>query len=1085
MGPSHGILLATLLVAGVSATATFDKALTSSARAGVKENKIFFTFQDISPPRRSSSASATRQNLLSLAFPSLSRFGILLDRAHGKVILETVVAGETELKEIPSPQVKPRARLRSLVLELDQEASLANVYLQCKLLGSVELPASPRDLTEDVQALRVYRLRHLDVSMDWDTDILELLEKVGCSDGEDTGSVQAQGNEVYTYRRGGHSLGGRQGSSRFYGVRYSQSASLRTPATRRSQSPARSHQEVVGAKELFVEPYKSGDIPVTHEEETSTMLVKTLSELIKTIKELQIEIQTQREETALLRDALLNCEACKPDNDPCNPNPCFPGVSCTRGPEGARCGACPRNFIGDGMNCVPGITCADRPCARGVRCFDMPDGYRCGPCPPGQTGDGKVCNPISACDPNPCFPGVQCTNTNSDPYFRCGPCPPGFTGDGISCSDIDECDLARPCDVRVRCINMSPGFRCDACPAGFTGSPGLQGIGIEFARQNRQHCYDINECDDDSNGGCVAHSQCMNTEGSYYCGECIEGFVGNQTVGCHNLPGLCPDGKQCDGNANCIKPFGLNHYVCECKVGWAGDGQTCGPDRDLDGWPDFDLGCEDRRCRQDNCVKTPNSGQEDSDNDNIGDACDDDADNDGIPNSPDNCPLVSNPDQDDTDPGGPDTQGDACDNCPTIPNLYQEDNDKDGIGDACDPDIDNDGVLNRQDNCPLTPNEDQKDSDRDGLGDACDNCPDVRNPGQEDIDKDLVGDLCDSDNDRDRDGIQDNMDNCPDTPNSDQHDADEDGRGDECDPDADNDGIPNNNDNCHLVYNPDQRDSDGNGEGDACDGDQDNDKVIDFQDNCPNNSKIYATDFRTYQTVVLDPEGDSQIDPNWVIYNKGAEIVQTMNSDPGLAVGFHRFGGVDFEGTFFVDTEIDDDYVGFIFSYQDNGNFYTVMWKKNTQTYWQATPFRAVAEPGIQLKLVESSTGPGQMMRNSLWHTGDTEDQVKLLWKDPRNVGWKERTAYRWLLLHRPKIGLIRLRIFEGENMVADSGNIFDSQLKGGRLGVFCFSQEMIIWSDLVYRCNDHVPESIYNQLSPELQRLVDIDVSRPVPNGL
>ena len=101
-----------------------------------------------------------------------------------------------------------------------------------------------------------------------------------------------------------------------------------------------------------------------------------------------------------------------------------------------------------------------------------------------------------------------------------------------------------------------------------------------------------------------------------------------------------------------------------------------------------------------------------------------------------------------------------------------------------------------------------------------------------------------------------------------------------------------------------------------------------------------------------------------------------MLSYPSVYAGYNAFSGVDFSGTFFINSDSDDDYVGFVFSYQDSASFYVIMWKKARQTYWHSSPFRAVAEPGVQLKLVKSSTGPGEILRNALWKTGDTEDQV-------------------------------------------------------------------------------------------------------------
>jgi len=468
-------------------------------------------------------------------------------------------------------------------------------------------------------------------------------------------------------------------------------------------------------------------------------------------------------------------------------------------------------------------------------------------------------------------------------------------------------------------------------------------------------------------------------------------------------------------------------------------------------------------CTQDNCPSIPNSGQEDMDQDGTGDQCDDDADGDGLDNDDDNCPLRSNVHQSDSDSDG---VGDECDNCGNISNPFQEDKDGDGLGDVCDPDIDNDDLPNGEDNCPKDPNPGQEDADGDGVGDLCDNCVNNANSDQADINNNLIGDACDDGLDSDLDGVPDGVDNCPGMANADQLDIDGDGIGDTCDLDKDGDGLDNPQDNCPLVSNPDQADADMDGVGDACFHNMDGDQVPDDLDTCPYNANIQYTDFRAIQPISMGENSYGQAQPIWEFRNEGKEILQKLNSAPGVAIGADKLAGVDFQGTLYVSTKnTDNDWIGVIFSFQDSSHFYLLMSARNDGNDWSCKG--TCRQGNWQLKRVNSKTGPyaGLTLSDAIRKPYSVDGETELLWKADEYTagGWVEGRSYRFKIMHRPDIGLIRVLIYEGSTLIADSGTIIDdgdNSLKGGRLGVYCDSQELITWSALSYKCADSVDPS-------------------------
>ena len=353
--------------------------------------------------------------------------------------------------------------------------------------------------------------------------------------------------------------------------------------------------------------------------------------------------------------------------------------------------------------------------------------------------DGDACNGLESCDPaQGCVDGkaVVCDDDNfcTTDICNAGKCLFAPDNEGVPCDDGDECTSGNHC-AAGKCVydGVSPGCQ-GACGDGkcvyeedFENCKADCGICGDGVCGTHEAGPDGGLCPKDCLAAC-GDGKCEGGESPEFCladcSGCGDGFCGlaesHQSCpgdcppACGNgacefgeNPSLCPaDCTPPCGDGICIA--GENTYSCPADCTVCGDA-VCGTDETVDNCPqDCDTPCGNGLCEGgENPQECP------TDCGFCGDgAC-------GFAETPEVCPgdcvetCGDGECQADTEDAAscfkdcqydPDPDGDAViegDNCPLVANAEQQDTDEDGQGDACDLDDDNDGENDATDCAPL------------------------------------------------------------------------------------------------------------------------------------------------------------------------------------------------------------------------------------------------------------------------------------------------------------------------------------------------------------------------------------------------
>ena len=229
-------------------------------------------------------------------------------------------------------------------------------------------------------------------------------------------------------------------------------------------------------------------------------------------------------------------------------------------------------------------------------------------------------------------------------------------------------------------------------------------------------------------------------------------------------------------------------------------------------------------------------------------------------------------------------------------------------------------------------------------------------------------------------------------------------------------------------------------------------------------------DLSSWSALTLDYAG-GQPAGNWALGGGNTEVTQTVNADPSFFLNNVNQTSYSMDGTWQVQPGWDDDYMGFVFGYQNSSNFYLFDWKQGTQDYEGQT-----ANEGMTIKKMTGGTGDGlaDLSLAEFWeNTGDVGDMDVLATNHGGTKGWDDLTLYDFHLDFNTTAGEFSIVVKEGATTLWDV-TVSDSTFTSGEFGFYNFSQEQVRYAGFEQTGGITVPEpSILALLSLGLAGIV------------